>query len=161
MTGSSGTSILTAIHEPKSDMYMRDRPAAPPPFMGTPTVLSGDFKQTAPVTLGADRKKALAEWITNCGFWHYDRGEHFINHERFAIQMRQPDPAFDAFIQRSGAGTLELDPRLDGFINGEDAPAHGQLGKAARGVRICEEDVRHTTSIDEAIRFTFPSPSGS
>ena len=121
--------------------------------MGTPTVLSGDFKQTAPVTLGADRKKALAEWITNCGFWHCDRGEHFINHERFAIQMRQPDPAFDAFIQRSGAGTLELDPAWTGSSTARTLP---RTVSSARLQRACGSARR---SSDTRPASTRPSAS--
>jgi hypothetical protein len=71
--------------------------------------------------------------------------------------MRQADdPDFDAFIQRTAHGVLEIDAELDAHMNPPSNATYGHLDKAARGVRIRVGDIAHTTYRDEAINFAHP-----
>ena len=134
-------------------------------FGGRVVVLSGDFKQTAPVTKGADRARALNAWVTESKMWRrgYDADEG-VNYRRLTQQMRQQDdPAFDAYVQRVGAGCMELDPELDAFLNPPGNRTFQSLGKAARGVRIRRSEIDFDTDRDAIISFVHPdlSPAGA
>lgn len=68
----AGVKNAQAIEELLSDLVCArggDEPEPKQWFGGRLCTFSGDFSQTAPVTIGADRVQGLAAWISNAPFW--------------------------------------------------------------------------------------------
>ena len=126
------------------------------PFCGKIVVLSGDFQQTAPVVMRADRGSCASAWASCADWWRYDANAA-VNHKTLSQPMRAADdPEFDEFVQSLGAGAAPLDPDLDASMGGENA-AFARLGRARRGIRLpcsmfaqlhTEQDAIHTAHPD-------------
>ena len=142
----SGRKVVDAARALLKDVVDVHGPAA------RTIILSGDFQQISPVITYADRNMSANAWLSAADWWQAD-GE--VERYQLTVSMRQTDAAYDAFIQRVGAGAAQPCPVQDA-LDATEERTFANLGVARRGVRLPSSLLAHTRSVDDALRFAFP-----
>lgn len=151
----AGKSILEGLDQLLRGLCDEGDPNRLLPFAGKIVIMAGDFQQTSPIVKG-DRASAAASWLTNAGFWEYNR-DGLVNWKTLTISMRQADDVpFDDCIQEVGAGSAPKDVHADAPLGRAHTQTFAHLGRAKRAVKLPALMFRPIHSVDDAVAHAHP-----